>query len=172
MQAGDADAAAALVSRFGPYIKNIARRRNRHLSRDLLDETVQETYQYLLDPTRTAFDPTHCSAKQYVGGVAYNAAKHINQVYRNGPAGAEWVADEVTVLDEQPSPTAASEQADVEYRLLLWGTLRQADPVTQRVVVEHYYFDRDVGALATALGLSRFQVYRRLNAFRTSAQAA
>jgi len=172
MQAGDGDAAAMIVSRFGPYIRNIAKRRNCRLPLDLLDETVQETYQYLLDPARVAFDPKQCSAKQYVGGVAYNAAKHINHVFRNGPADAEWVADDLTVLDEQPSPMAANAQADAEYRLFLWSTLRHADPVSQRIVVERYYLDQDIGTLATALELSRFQIYRRLTTFSRSARAA
>jgi hypothetical protein len=81
-----------------------------------------------------------------VGGLAFNAAKHIWKVYRNGPPrdseGGDWLQQvDLANLDDSPSPAAEADHADIEYKLFLHSILRDAGSITRQIVIERYYLD-------------------------------
>ena len=196
IQAAIPGAAEHLESRFGDYLKRVASSRVRvfRLAADEVGDIVQAVFVRVLDPTTSRFCPTRCTARRFLGGLAFNAAKAIQIQSRNRwdrggadrgvnvrtlrvlmPVGVtaapphDHETEGEDLLDQLPGP-----QENPCRRLQtdeLFGSLLEGEGAfVARIVRDHFLGDIDIQDVATSVGRSRFQTSRDLSRFYARAR--
>jgi RNA polymerase sigma factor (sigma-70 family) len=166
IQAGDIAARELLEERFGRDLLRVAQRRCHALciSVDLDEDIVQEVYARVLDPKTTPFDPTRRSARSYLAGLAFNAAKGWMLSYR----GRIELTPEAGDNDRQKELLDARSGQEIEKIVthdLFVAILKGESTRLQRVVMAHYLADTDLQILAREEGISTFKMSRELRGF-------
>lgn len=182
-QAENTDARNALYGRFHGLLRAMIAKRCPHRAArqpDFVDDVVNQTFAFVLDPTITRFDPRRGRASQYLFGLTCNAIRMITrqrmpacvdlgdhgraEVFQSGRI-ASTVYRHVCGPRSMPAPGQDLEARD-EVRLALEG----GDRETSRVVKEHFFDGEPFVGIAARLGVAHTTVSRRVTGFLASAR--
>lgn len=159
-QDGDAEAAAAIFSRYQPYILTVARDRAGDLGSDLIDDVAGEVWAAFYDPSLARYDPDRSEPHHYLRGLVLNAVRRVR-------------AQLAVASDEEPV-TPAYDDAEL---LVLENKEEVAFAFSgePRALVSAAFAvtgaDVPVSVAAPRLGVSRFKLSRELEALYERARA-
>lgn len=134
------------------------------------EDTKQETYRRLLDPSLERFVPSRGDGQRYVRGVILNAIDYAGRRRRRAQGAAFGDADESLAEAIDLEWHGASELADAQIDLI--RLLRQGDDVVARAV--RLVCDRGLSQREAAkeIGVSEFKLCRALANFSTRVRLA
>jgi len=163
IQQGDLDAREQFEDRFSQFLTSVARRRCDvfHLADDHVNDIVQDVYAHALNPDLTAFNPAQRTARGYLGGLAFNAAKTIMLQYRDQvplmPETDEMNA-EPALLDDR----AVAAIDDIETQEFFEQLLKDEAPVIRFIVLSHFLKDIELYRIGQHVCRSAFRISRDL----------
>lgn len=163
IQQGDLDARDQFEDRFSDSLTKIARRRCYvfRLPEDHVTDIVQDVYVHALNPDLTPFDPTQRTARGYLGGLAFNAAKTIMLQYRGQvPLVPETddMSAEPALIDER----AVAAIDDIETQEFFEQLLKDEEPVIRFIVISHFLDEIELYRLGQHVCRSAFRISRDL----------
>lgn len=174
-QAGSAKAADALVMRHNPTIQTIAFGVAKKLGvpRQDWEDVLQETYRRLLDPSTRPFSRERGAPESYIYGEALNAVGHAKR-RRHGEYRSDLTEGQTAGVLESMWGSDAFEEPHrvIEVRMTVVSLLGRAEPVVKDALAEIIRNDVTQREAAQVVGLSEFQLSRRLRSFYTQARAA
>lgn len=178
VQANNSDARDLLFERFHHRVRAVVARRCPIRARrqpDFVDDVVNQTFTFVLDPTLSRFNPRRGSAPQYLFGLTCNAIRMITRQRRaacadldnqsrfevaNAARTAGVIYRNVVSVRSVPVPGLDLEARDEVRRVLDGG-----DRETSRWVKEHFFGGETFVGIAARMGVSHTTVSRKITGF-------
>lgn len=172
-QAGSPGAAGAIVTCHNATVQTIAFSVARRLgvARQDWDDVTQETYRRLLDPATRPFSADRGTPESYVYGEALNAVGHAKRRrharYQGELPEGRTAAALGTMWAEEDSQAA---HRAIEAKMTIVSLTQRAEPLIREALAAIVRSDLSQREAARLVGLSEFQLGRRLRALPDTAR--
>lgn len=174
-QAGSDPAAEELASRHYASIRHLVGgiARKASVPEQDWDDLVQETFRRVLDPHVRRFQPDRCGPWQYLYGIALNALDSAKRRRRRRYQTATSVEAALAQHQLSISDGNASARSELaEERLTLASLIGRADAQIRQALCTMLRDDLNQREAAQVVGLSEWQMSRRLTEFYIQAREA
>jgi DNA-directed RNA polymerase specialized sigma24 family protein len=179
--AGTLPAAETFPSTARPLMLRFAWRTARELPRDLHDEVVSQSLEYLIE-YGSRFQPERGTAKAFLKVVTGQAARKVRADYcppgcrtRLEPRNQRHARPEVLTISELEgeNPEHPDALKDLDTTCVVREILLRAPTKIAQALVLIYFLGETVSTAAKAVGMSRFALNREITRFmRTEREAA
>ena len=156
-----------------PILCRMARRHGWGLSKDALDDVVQETFLSLSNPELLPFDSSRSTASQYLLGRLLNAVKTIQTVHGLRRSGSDFDNEPqrefVPIEDLELTSTLGVPVNAIEARHTVQKVFARIDGRIRSACMRVFGETESQKAVAADLNMSRFALARKLSGVRTMA---